>query len=56
MEDILQKIELEDKAGGDGGKEMLDALHDAFRCVHPEKNFQGVDDYLRFRRLNVGAA
>ena len=56
MEDILRSIELEDEAGGDGGKEMLDALRDAFRCVHPEKNFHSVDDYLRFRRLNVGAA
>ena len=56
MDDILQGIDSEDAVGGDGGKEMLDALRDAFRCVHPERDFRNVDEYLQFRRLNVGAA
>ena len=57
MNEILSCIESEDNAGGNGGREMLDAIHDAFRCVHPpDKGFQNVDEYLHFRRQNVGAA
>ena len=56
MDDILHGIESEDAVRGDGGKEMLDALRDAFRCVHPERDFRNIDEYLQFRRLNVGAA
>ena len=56
MDDILCGIDSEDKAGGDGGKEMLDALRNAFRNVRPERSFRSVDNYLQFRRLNVGAA
>ena len=57
MYDIIDGTDSEDAAGGDGGKEMLDALRDGFRCVHPDKKaFQSIDDYLQFRRLNVGAA
>ena len=57
MFDIIHGIESEDAAGGNGGKEMLDALRDGFRCVHPDKRgFQSIDEYLQFRRLNVGAA
>ena len=33
---------------------MLEALHGAFRCVHPVEDFRNVDDYLQFRRMNVG--
>ena len=56
MSDIVHGIELEDTIGGDGGKEMLDALRDAFRYVHPDEGFQTMNDYLHFRRFNVGAA
>ena len=56
MDHILCGIDSEDKAGGDGGREMLNALRNAFRNVHPERSFRSVDDYLQFRRLNVGAA
>lgn len=56
MDDIVRGIECEDAAGGDGGKEMLDALRDAFRYVHPDKGFQTIKDYLHFRHFNVGAA
>ncbi|KAL8823960.1 MAG: hypothetical protein Q9191_005406 [Dirinaria sp. TL-2023a] len=56
MNEILQCIELEDLAGGDGGKEMLHGLRDAFHHVRPARVFQSVDEYLHFRRINVGAA
>ena len=56
MDDIVHGIKSEDAAGGDGGKEMLNALRDAFRYVHPDKGFRNVNDYLHFRRFNVGAA
>ena len=56
MNEILDGIDLEDLAGGDGGREMLDALRGAFRCVHPHKEFYNIHDYFHFRRLNVGAA
>ena len=55
INDVIRGIEAEDTAGGDGGKEMLEALHAAFRYVHPETRFQSVDEYLEFRRKNVGA-
>lgn len=56
MDDIVRGIQSEDVAGGDEGKEMLNALRDGFRCVHPDKGFRNMNDYLDFRRLNVGAA
>lgn len=55
INDIIRGMGTEDTAGGDGGKEMLDALRTAFRYVHPETRFQSVDEYLEFRRKNVGA-
>nr|ULA45395.1 (+)-alpha-trans-bergamotene synthase NsBERS [Nectria sp. HLS206] len=45
----------EDGISGNGGREMIEALRDAFRCVHPNGDFTSVEDYLQFRRLNVGA-
>ena len=56
MDGIVEDIEAEDSAGGDGGKEMLEALRQGFRCVRPDKGFQSVNEYLQFRRQNVGAA
>ena len=56
MDGIVDGIETEDSAGGDGGKEMLEALRQGFRCVRPDRGFQSVDEYLQFRRQNVGAA
>ena len=56
MNEILDGINSEDLAGGDGGREILGALRSAFRCVHPHKEFQNINDYFNFRRLNVGAA
>lgn len=56
MDGIVDRIEAEDSAGGDGGKEMLDALRQGFRCVRPDKGFSSVNEYLYFRRQNVGAA
>ena len=57
IDDIIHGIKSEDATCGDGGQEMLNALRGAFRCVHPDKGgFQSIKDYLRFRRLNVGAA
>ena len=56
MDGIVDGIKAEDAAGGDGGKDVLEALRQAFRCVHPDTGFQNVDDYLQFRRKNVGAA
>ena len=47
---------MEDAKGGNGGREMLQALRNAFQCVHPDEGgFKNVNDYLRFRRSNVGA-
>jgi hypothetical protein len=34
---------------------MIEALRDAFRCVHHDGDFGSVEEYLQFRRLNVGA-
>lgn len=51
----IMGIEKEGADGGNGGKEMLDAIRDSFRCVHPEADSQTVQQYLEFRRLNVGA-
>ncbi|TVY81921.1 hypothetical protein LSUE1_G003745 [Lachnellula suecica] len=45
----------EDSISGNGGKEMLEALMAAFHCVHPDGDFHSLEDYLKFRRLNVGA-
>jgi hypothetical protein len=46
----------EDGMSGNGGKEMLQALLAAFKCVHPpEEGFKSLKEYLSFRRLNVGA-
>lgn len=56
MDDIVHGIKSEDAAGGDGGKDVLNALRDAFRCVHPDKDFRSMNDYLHFRRFNFGAA
>ena len=56
MDGIIAGIEAEDLAGGDGGKEMLEALRQEFRCVRPDRGFQSVNEYLQFRRQNVGAA
>ena len=56
MDGIVDSIEAEDSEGGDGGKEMLEALRQGFRCVRPDRGFQSVDEYLQFRRQNVGAA
>ena len=56
MDGIVDGIEAEDATGGDGGKDMLGALRQAFRCVHPDREFRNVDNYLEFRRENVGAA
>ena len=57
MDGIIADIEAEDSAGGgDGGKEMLEALRQGFRCVRPDRDFQSVNEYLQFRRQNVGAA
>ncbi|KAG8528869.1 uncharacterized protein KY384_006558 [Bacidia gigantensis] len=56
VDSIVQGIEAEDAAGGDGGREMIDALRGAFKCVHPpEQGFRSVAEYLTFRRQNVGA-
>jgi hypothetical protein len=55
LNEVVKSIHEEDAAGGNGGHEMLDALRGAFRCVHPEGNFSTVNEYLKFRRLNVGA-
>ncbi|KAG4429207.1 hypothetical protein IFR05_015310 [Cadophora sp. M221] len=56
LEDTMRGIAEEDGVSGNGGIEMVDALHGAFRCVHPpEKGFNSLEDYLSFRRLNVGA-
>ena len=53
---MIRGIEGEDAAGGDGGKEMVQALRGAFRAVRPdESGFRDVSDYLDFRRQNVGA-
>ena len=41
---------------GNGGEEMIEALRGAFRCVHAAEHFQTVNDYLEFRRSNVGAS
>ncbi|KID81896.1 BcSTC4, sesquiterpene cyclase [Metarhizium guizhouense ARSEF 977] len=51
----MKAIKDEDEAGGNGGKEMVSALRDAFRCVHPNGDFKTLEEYLQFRRLNVGA-
>ena len=56
MDEIVDGIESEDATGGQGGKEMMISLRRAFRYVHPDNGFQNVDDYLHFRRFNVGAA
>ncbi|KAF7932531.1 uncharacterized protein EAE98_003830 [Botrytis deweyae] len=45
----------EDEISGNGGKEMIEALLGAFRCVHPKGNFHSLEEYLSFRRSNVGA-
>lgn len=51
----MKAIWEEDAIAGNGGREMVEALRDAFRCVHPEGEFKSVEEYLEFRRLNVGA-
>ena len=56
MDDIVRGIKAEDAVGGDGGQEMLNALRGAFRFVHPDNGFLSINDYLHFRRFNVGAA
>lgn len=57
MHEIVNGVESEDAASGDGGRDLIETLRDAFRCVHPHlKGFQNVDEYLHFRRFNVGAA
>ena len=56
MDGIVESIEAEDSADGDGGKEMLEALRQGFRCVHSDGGFANVDEYFQFRRKNVGAA
>ena len=56
INNIVKSINLEDATGGNGGREMLQALHNAFQCVHPDEGgFKNINDYLRFRRSNVGA-
>jgi len=56
IDSIVEGTQEEDAIAGNGGKEMFNALRGAFLCVHVNKNFQTVNDYLEFRRLNVGAA
>ncbi|KAL8951228.1 MAG: hypothetical protein Q9222_002791 [Ikaeria aurantiellina] len=57
MNQIVQSIEDADVGAQSGGKEMLEALHEAFRCVHPPSGgFRNVKEYFQFRRFNVGAA
>ena len=58
IDEVVHSIHLKDaEDGGNGGKEMLQALREAFCCVRPEEGgFKSVQDYLRFRRYNVGAA
>ena len=56
MDGIVNSIEAEDSAGGNGGKEMVEAMRQAFCCVHPDRRFLNGDEYLQFRRENVGAA
>ncbi|KID93366.1 BcSTC4, sesquiterpene cyclase, partial [Metarhizium majus ARSEF 297] len=51
----MKAIKDEDEAGGNGRREMVSALRDAFRCVHPSGDFKTLEEYLQFRRLNVGA-
>ncbi|KAF7882676.1 uncharacterized protein EAF02_006039 [Botrytis sinoallii] len=45
----------EDEISGNGGKEMIEALLGAFRYVHPKGDFHSLEEYLNFRRSNVGA-
>ncbi|KAL8787403.1 MAG: hypothetical protein Q9195_007778 [Heterodermia aff. obscurata] len=56
IKSIVESIKLEDTRGGNGGREMLQALRNAFQCVHTDEGgFKSVNDYLHFRRSNVGA-
>lgn len=56
LEETMKAIAEEDDVSGNGGAEMVAALHGAFRCVHPpETGFNSLEEYLSFRRLNVGA-
>ncbi|KAL8630098.1 hypothetical protein Q9189_004171 [Teloschistes chrysophthalmus] len=54
LDDVVRGIESEDKAGGNGGKEMLDELRNAFHSVDPGK-IHNVEGYLEFRRYDVGS-
>ncbi|KAL9122027.1 MAG: hypothetical protein Q9187_001419 [Circinaria calcarea] len=56
MDGVVRAVEEEDRISGNGGTEMLNTLRAAFRCVHPEKDFQSISHYQSFRNLNIGAA
>ncbi|KAM0129343.1 hypothetical protein ACHAP3_007848 [Botrytis cinerea] len=55
LKSTMSAIADEDKISGNGGKEMIEAMIGGFRCVHPNGEFQSLEEYLSFRRLNVGA-
>lgn len=58
IDDVVHSIHLRGaEDGANGGEEMVQALREAFCCVRPEEGgFKSVQEYLRFRRFNVGAA
>ncbi|KAF7513032.1 hypothetical protein GJ744_011298 [Endocarpon pusillum] len=56
IDSILRSIEEEDEIEGNGGRDMIAALRRAFKCVHPQGDFETVNSYLDFRNENVGAA
>ncbi|TEY39953.1 hypothetical protein BOTCAL_0446g00010 [Botryotinia calthae] len=55
LKSTVSAIADEDEISGNGGKEMIEAVLGGFRCVHPNGEFQSLEEYLNFRRLNVGA-
>ncbi|KAL9588935.1 MAG: hypothetical protein Q9203_002268 [Teloschistes exilis] len=54
LDDVVRGIESEDEAGGNGGKDMLNELRNAFRSIDPGK-IHNVDGYLEFRRYDAGS-
>ncbi|KAF5869607.1 putative sesquiterpene cyclase protein [Botrytis fragariae] len=54
LEFTVRAVADEDEISGNGGKDTIAALLGTFPCVHPKGGFHSLEEYLSFRRLNVG--
>lgn len=51
---VMQGFRDADSTAGNAGMEILSILRDFFQRIHPERTFENLQQYLDFRRPNIG--